>query len=531
MNRFSIALCAALVVSSVSCIDEPQIKPESAYKEAISRYYDALGEQASKKEEIEILKKSIDFRDVREYQLRTNEKALVAKVNDLENFEEGEMVVALLMMNEGVIVRSYLVSFDEMSRFNLFDRLLVSVINMHKVDVAYSGRMTVYNPFQQLLMFNTYDNGRLTEHGQANKLFEQSDENKANGCTEWYLITTTYYSDGSTSTSADYLYTTCTGGSGGCEQTETRVGKTMCGGGAWGTGVTAGTAPSIPSNPRDGDTYDYTGRDGGFFKYIYNKQQGIWVVVECILPPIVVYNEPENYPFLMIQYPVHNQVVYGTDYMIYTYDGGSGSWHGEYCIENQLTTPCLSNTADKVLNPNLASTYNNLIQDVFNKNDKVNLTLKEGPLEPDKTAKTSPLTSVNGIINIDITLDPAKLLGGSQEYVAAVIYHECFHALIKSLSNNSYPSDDQHVAMFTTYLNLLASGLHIAYPNMQPGDGKGLILAGLLALDGGAVPTKSDQWSTSFVDKVLSKTGFTRTQVTNVYRRYQVFKISGLICN
>lgn len=91
-------------------------------------------------------------------------------------------------------------------------------------------------------------------------------------------------------------------------------------------------------------------------------------------------------------------------------------------------------------------------------------------------------------------------------------------------------SYDGHIAMNTNYLNLLASSLQAAYPNMQPGDGRGLILQGLINKDGGVNPPDG-KWATSFVDKVLAHSGFSRGQIQVIYARYQTYHTSGTSCN
>lgn len=223
------------------------------------------------------------------------------------------------------------------------------------------------------------------------------------------------------------------------------------------------------------------------------------------------------------------------------YTGGSGSGSGNsyyvndpywlHCIENQLTTPCLKNTANKVLDPNLASTYNSLIQDIFNSNDKVNLILTQGSLSTyNAIAGTIYAPAQNGILNVNIKIDPSGFEGSSEEWIAAVIYHECFHAIVEYLENGDVSQDDQHIAMYSNYLNLLASGLQAAYPNMDLIEAKDLILKGLLNLDGGADPPPG-YWSTSFVDKVLASSGRSSSQVFNTYYTYQIWKTKGTPCN
>ncbi len=201
------------------------------------------------------------------------------------------------------------------------------------------------------------------------------------------------------------------------------------------------------------------------------------------------------------------------------------------CIENLLKNPCLKMVAKKVLNPALASTFNNLIQDIFNKNDKVNLIIKEGSLTKDAAiGSTNPAAIENGIMSVTVTLDPTKLAQSSQERIASVIYHECFHAIVNSLSNNSYSGDEQHIVMFTNKLDLLAQALAAVYPAMSLGDAKGMILVGLIAKDGGMSP-EGDKWPTPFVDKVLSYSHFTRSQIDIIFKRYETFHTSGTACD
>lgn len=202
----------------------------------------------------------------------------------------------------------------------------------------------------------------------------------------------------------------------------------------------------------------------------------------------------------------------------------------EECIYNQLTTPCLKNTADKVLSPNLMTTYNELIQDAFNKTTQVNMVLVEGTL-PTAYGMTGKVTQVGTNTNVTITLDPAQLYNTSQEFLAAVIYHECFHAVVKYLSNSTVSTDDQHIAMYTKYLDLLAQSLSTVYPNMQPGDAKGLILKGLLNLDCALNNNRDGCWPSSFVDNVLLSSKFTRNQINLIFDRYQIYHTSGTKCN
>jgi hypothetical protein len=121
--------------------------------------------------------------------------------------------------------------------------------------------------------------------------------------------------------------------------------------------------------------------------------------------------------------------------------------------------------------------------------------------------------------------------GTSQEFLGAAIYHECFHALVKYLSNNNVTSEDQHLAMYSNYLNLLGDGLQAAYPNMQLGEAKGLILKGLLNLDCDLNGNRDGCWNSSNINSILNYSQFSRSQINTIYSRYQEIHSSGTKCN
>jgi hypothetical protein len=203
------------------------------------------------------------------------------------------------------------------------------------------------------------------------------------------------------------------------------------------------------------------------------------------------------------------------------------------CIENYLKDPCLKMVAKKVLDPAIASSYNKLIQDIFNKNDKVNLIIREGDAEDmkndDKKSAngwTEPVESHNGIVDIIIELNTEKLNSNvSQEYIASTIYHEAFHAIVHYFDKDKWffvntPTDD-HISIFYTYLDLIASGLQKAYPNLTLREAQGLILKGMMDY--------KKEWGALY-DKILQKKNITEDQLRDIVRRHSS-KISGTSCN
>lgn len=204
------------------------------------------------------------------------------------------------------------------------------------------------------------------------------------------------------------------------------------------------------------------------------------------------------------------------------------------CIENYLKDPCLKMVAKKVLDPAIASKYNNLIQDIFNKNDKVNLIIREGDAEDMKNdykkganGWTEPVESHNGIVNIIIELNTKKLNSNvSQEYIASTIYHEAFHAIVHYFDKDKWfflqstPTDD-HIAIFYNYLDLIASALQKAYPNLTLREAQGLLLKGMMKYE--------KDWDALF-NKILASKNFTKEQIDIIEKRYES-NTSGTSCD
>ncbi|GCC50950.1 hypothetical protein SanaruYs_11690 [Chryseotalea sanaruensis] len=503
MRKIFWGISTLFLLSLTSCLDESVYEKETVYKEDILNYFDALmvSTKGEFNDEISEFKNSINFRKVETYDLRTTEKIISAEITSLNSFQDAERVKAIFFLNNGKIVRSNIVTFDHEMHFDKHDDIIVSILNMDASTQIYTGRMTVYNAFQKLLMYNIYESGKLVENAMARiDAGANPTSGKTNGCTNWYLITTTYYSDGSTTTTTEYLYTSCSGGN--CEEQASRGSKINCGGGPWtgGAGSPAGINPSFPSLPANGDVYEFTNANGEYTKYQFDSQKGIWVVIERILPPITIILEPENYPFLMIQWPVHGQIVFGTDNFIYTYDGGSGNWEGVYCIQNQLTNPCLFSVAAHVLDPNVTSTYNGLIQQVFNSSDKVNWILIEGSING--AAQTPPDLTNDGIFTVITTLDPADLTNKSREYIASTIYHEAFHALMHKYTGAfTYTPTEHHYQMITNFIVDISEALQEAYPNLSTIEAKALIAKQIYEFHG---PVRS---------QILLRIGLTEDQI------------------
>jgi hypothetical protein len=195
------------------------------------------------------------------------------------------------------------------------------------------------------------------------------------------------------------------------------------------------------------------------------------------------------------------------------YGGGDGTDGGDYgggyggdgdagdCIYNQLVTPCLFNVAAHVLDPNVASTYNGLIQQAFNSSDQINWILSEG--STDGAANTPPDVIHDGIFTVTTILDPADLTNKSREYIASTIYHEAFHALMHKYTGAfTYTPSEHHYQMMTNFIIEISQALQQAYPNISAVEAKALIAKQIYEFDG------------AVRSQILSRIGLTEAQIS-----------------
>lgn len=83
---------------------------------------------------------------------------------------------------------------------------------------GYSGFFSVLTVFKRILFEVNYDDGRLTSFSRpmSNYIFpahvsKDYSPQTVRNCTDWFLVTTYYWSDGTTSQTSEYVYTMCNG--------------------------------------------------------------------------------------------------------------------------------------------------------------------------------------------------------------------------------------------------------------------------------------------------------------------------------
>jgi hypothetical protein len=305
----------------VSCVKEDDFSADTIYKDEILDYLSAYKEivPSGQIEKIDELISSLDFKRVNIHQLRTTESVIIANLKTMSGFNESNNLKALFFVNEGKIVRSNIADFDSKTPTNEYDKLILSVLNTRSPKLSYSGKVSLFNLYRELILFNGFENGVLNAVGFTRQQKSGKKNGRTDSCTDWYLVT--YYPNGNVT--SQYVFTTCDNG---CQFY--RMGRTNCGGGG-GAGYASGGGPVLPANPINGATYEYTDKNGEYTKYQYDAASAIWKIVEKILPAAVVVAKRDEYPFLDLDWPgaYHGQIVLGTDNMMYTF-GSDGNWHG-----------------------------------------------------------------------------------------------------------------------------------------------------------------------------------------------------------
>ena len=505
MKKTIYAFFVLTALSITSCFDH-EFKQESIHKEGILKYLKNLRSiDPDQVQQIDELESKLDFRDVEVYNLKTTERLIIAHVKSLEAFKDADDIRAIFYINQNEIVRSNIVTFHDAATPSNYDDVIISMVDRR--EKTYSGKISFHSAFQSLFLFSELENGKLTVNGVALPKVKDSDGGRTEACTDWYLVTTTYYASGATRRTEQYLYTTCD-----CESNETRMGRAACGGG----GATASNGPTLSPNATHGSEVEWSDRNGKYILYRYNAYISTWQIVLITLPVVEFATDPYTYPDLAaIHYPIHGQVIYG-DNTIFTYDANSGKWFGVLCITNQLKSPCLKKVGDKVLDPATASAFNQLIQDVFNQSEEVNWTIGEGPVSKG-SADTDMID--DSMMNIITLLDTPELTGFSQEFIASIMYHEAFHAIMLHYGGDNFSPNQHHRLLMTTFLGYIATALRASYPNISMIEAKGLILKDVFAQN----PYVRNQ--------ILTEMGMTAQQVNDINVKFMTNKTGSTPCN
>jgi hypothetical protein len=263
------------------------------------------------------------------YDLKSTEKLIVADLKSLTDFENSDKTKAIFFVYDNKITKSNIVTFHNRVPFVNYDKVIRSVFDMKKNKDNYTGKVTIYNPIQNIVFSNEYQNGALTVNGIARRKTAKKITGKANGCTAWYWVTT--YSDGRQT--EDYLYTTCSDGGGSEECQAYRMSGIKCGGGGGGGSADTATAGTTiyPNNPINNYTFQYIDKNDYIIEQKFNSKTGKWEFSMIILQEVVITRNPENFRHLIFEWPKWDQLVaqevLGINF-IFTHDADTGNWVG-----------------------------------------------------------------------------------------------------------------------------------------------------------------------------------------------------------
>ena len=413
-----------------------------AYKEEIKRYLIGLKLSTNKKklDKVEDLSNAINPNSLKIYDLNSTQKVLIVDVNNLNGLETSFVTKAIFFLNKNKIIRSRLVTINDTDTVMDKNELILSVLNTAKDKKQYNGIVSFYNPFQEILQKNVYQNGKLVE----NQVLSSSSNNpnsKTNGCVAWYWVTT--YASGQQTWS--YLYTICS-----CEENTYRI---SCGGNGGGGG--SGSGPEFPANPEENKEVDYFSPEGEHIRYQFKNN--VWRIVLMSLPEVVVKAKSSTYPYLIFNWPQDQRKVYNAG-MVFTFESETNTWNGvlatdaiiaqaiEDKIDDSLLDSCLKGIMEQ-----LKMATNADIANVMAKLDATNvynLTMKMGTVNPGKDAATTKVSKNNYLV----TVTQNDFTTASKLYRATALLHETIHAYMLSIVDdyNTYPTN----APFTDFPEL-----------------------------------------------------------------------------
>ena len=355
-----------LIIGNFSCSDEPFLKlKDSPNKQEIMLYLDALKNNITEDEQVKIenAAKALNFKNVYQEKISANEELLIVEAENISGFKTNGVTKVLFFLNDGAIVRSNIVWFSNGAANH--QSIIRSICNNTFNGGSYSGKVSIHSILQDILFYSLMENGVLKESGSLNTQTKGLENGKTTGCTDWYLVTTTYYNSGAKSTTAQYLYTTCEGD---CQ--DTRIfGRINCG--TTGGVTNGGATPYFPTSAKTGEMFIHLKPNGERVDYVYVGNG--WVKVLITTPEVVCQGNPSPYPYLKTDGPVHGQIKTGEGF-IFEYNGYTGAWKGvpEFTVDgNDPFAKAIANIRNyiKCFNKNNYATVSVLVTQPLNRSN------------------------------------------------------------------------------------------------------------------------------------------------------------------
>ena len=173
----------------------------------------------ARNERIKIIRENLDFPRLSFEELNQGEKFIIVPIKKgfIANAHKADNPInnlLLILDKQGNIRKGNLVQYIPENRQAMNSvpaYTFYGMFNDHKVGA--DGRFVFLSIFDKFLYETKYENGSQETFSEIRPKSEPANtasrENQT--CTDWYLITTYYYADGTTVTYESFLYTTCSG--------------------------------------------------------------------------------------------------------------------------------------------------------------------------------------------------------------------------------------------------------------------------------------------------------------------------------
>ncbi len=187
----------------------------SVLNSKVNNWLDKQQAQAGvgRKEKIKQLQQSLDFEKLHIEALSADEQLIIVPVKNeyktVNNQDRPVSNTAVFILDKtGEVRKGNVMQYtsgiaDGNNSFS--DNTITKIYNRQKID--YSGKFTLLSVFDRFEYELTYKNGNLLSTGYMQP--NATANGRTSSCIAWYLVTTTFYSDGSQETSETFLGTTC----------------------------------------------------------------------------------------------------------------------------------------------------------------------------------------------------------------------------------------------------------------------------------------------------------------------------------
>jgi hypothetical protein len=187
----------------------------SVLNSKINNWLDKQQAQAGvgRKEKIKQLQQSLDFEKLHIEALSADEQLIIVPVkNEYETVNNQHKPVSntavFILDKTGEVRKGNVIQYisgiaDGNNSFS--DNTITKIYNRQKIDC--SGKFTLLSVFDRFEYELTNKNGNLQSTGYMQP--KATANGRTSSCIAWYLVTTTFYSDGSQETTETFLGTTC----------------------------------------------------------------------------------------------------------------------------------------------------------------------------------------------------------------------------------------------------------------------------------------------------------------------------------